>query len=464
MQYSQFFEKKTFVLVKSILVVSICLTGRVQSSNDDPVQLVDPKIVILGGTGVGKSSLANVLIGESPDCTNCTFPICDGSDSCTKETNYAEAPWLGNGSPFTIVDTPGFGDSDGEDNELIDEMVDALKNQINTTNVFLLSFNAQDERMNTATQQMLREMEALFGYAFWNNTILEATHWAYDQKSIWDREDEGHTEEWWINDKNENLRELFHLDHNLTAVFIDSYAKHGHNVEDDTQQEYFDRETAKLWELTNSLPSFAFRTLEDVLADLDTCTRTLEGDIAELKAEMLEVKQNFTEVEEDLEELGAEVAKFDEVIDGIQEFPLGTIIAWVKAPERDETGKLSASAVIPAGWQRCDGSTINEGEWEGKITPNLNGEHYFLRGGLDAEYLEVQDHAVEGHTHKYADYYTYTASSPDKADVTHIGWGDSWSLKYSEVSGRTTDPNHSNSDDDETRPKNMKVVWLMKVA
>merc|ERR1712198_462139 len=188
---------------------------------------------------------------------------------------------------------------------------------------------------------------------------------------------------------------------------------------------------------------------------------TLERDIAELKAEMLEDKQNFTEVDEDLEGLGAEVTKLDEAIDGLdgQEFPLGTIIAWVPKPERDETGKLSVSSVIPDGWQRCDGTIINDGPWEGSLTPNLNGEHYFLRGGSDTEYLEVQDHAVEEHTHDYKDRYTYTASSPDHADVTHVGWGDSWSLTYSSTTD-TTDPNDCNSDDNETRPKNMKVVWL----
>jgi len=58
---------------------------------------------------------------------NCTFPICDGHDSCTKETKYAVGQWLGDGDMFTIVDTPGFGDSDNDDNILIDEMMDVLK-------------------------------------------------------------------------------------------------------------------------------------------------------------------------------------------------------------------------------------------------------------------------------------------------------------------------------------------------
>ena len=81
-------------------------------------ELPFPHIIILGSRGVGKSSLANVLIGEDPTCQNCTFPVCSGADSCTKDTSFAVGPWLGAGPSFTVVDTPGFGDSDQEDSGL----------------------------------------------------------------------------------------------------------------------------------------------------------------------------------------------------------------------------------------------------------------------------------------------------------------------------------------------------------
>ena len=95
------------------LVYGENILGTTISNNTD---LIDPKITIMGSTGVGKSSLANVLVGVSPDCDDCLFPICDGSDSCTKTTSYASEPWLGFGDLFTVVDTPGFGDSDNDDN------------------------------------------------------------------------------------------------------------------------------------------------------------------------------------------------------------------------------------------------------------------------------------------------------------------------------------------------------------
>ena len=64
--------------------------------------LPQPRVLILGQTGVGKSTLANVLIGEDVNCNDCTFPICDGLESCTKETKYATGQWLGRLTTYII--------------------------------------------------------------------------------------------------------------------------------------------------------------------------------------------------------------------------------------------------------------------------------------------------------------------------------------------------------------------------
>ena len=115
---------------------------------------------------LGKSTLSNVLIGESVDCKNCTFAVCDGHDSCTKNTKYAVGQWLGDGDTFTIVDTPGFGDSDNDDNLLIDEMMDVLKNTVEGANAIILLINGEEERFDASLQQMIREMQVCMGRYF----------------------------------------------------------------------------------------------------------------------------------------------------------------------------------------------------------------------------------------------------------------------------------------------------------
>ena len=107
--------------------------------------LPKPRLVILGQTGTGKSTLSNILLGQAFDCKNCTFPVCDGMNSCTKATKYATGKWLGKGgADFTVVDTPGFGDSDNNDNNLIDEASYYLNNQ-------KIPFGPANKRFNSET-------------------------------------------------------------------------------------------------------------------------------------------------------------------------------------------------------------------------------------------------------------------------------------------------------------------------
>ena len=51
--------------------------------------LPKPRIVVLGATGVGKSTISNFLMGCSTgNCLSKTFKTCAGLHSCTKEAAY----------------------------------------------------------------------------------------------------------------------------------------------------------------------------------------------------------------------------------------------------------------------------------------------------------------------------------------------------------------------------------------
>ena len=94
---------------------------------------------------------------------------------------------MGTGNNFTVVDTPGFGDSDGQDAELIDGMVKVLKTEVKETNIFLLLFNGGNQRVHSGLHRMLRDLELMFGDNFWSHVIIGFPFWPFDQGSIDDR-------------------------------------------------------------------------------------------------------------------------------------------------------------------------------------------------------------------------------------------------------------------------------------
>ena len=95
---------------------------------------------------------------------------------------------MGTGHNFTIVDTPGFGDSDGTETMIIDGMAKVFRDEIKEANAFLLLFHGQQERIHSGLIRMLREIPLIFGQKFWSHTIIGVTHWPFDGESIQTRE------------------------------------------------------------------------------------------------------------------------------------------------------------------------------------------------------------------------------------------------------------------------------------
>jgi len=482
-------------LVLTITVVVGAVVSRESNGSETDVTLPEPRIVMMGATGAGKSSLGNVLLGGPPECKddqinqplNCWFGVCHSAKSCTKGTHYGWGKFAGVGDNSTVIDTPGFGDSDNDDNILITEMVDALKNSIKTANTFLLTFNGQSERFDTLLQQMLREVEALFGTGFWDHVVLEATHWSFDADEVEDRDPDA--EEHWCESINAQIQKNFvHVSQNFSCVFIDSWARKGGHVNDQDEQEAFQRETQKLWDLTKQFGPFEFKTLEDVLADLYQCREerdcldgVIDGDLKKMKDEMFAIWTHVNEDENMLEEHALRMDYQDEQIaglrtdvEGLSMAPIGTIVAWSPKPNKDFDGDKE---ILPPGWVPCDGQAIPEGIWKGKVTPDLNSYGHFLRGAAHyADVLEEQAGQVEKHSHTYVDRvnkggyeencYAYPAdpvggpwASYGSENVQNGGKPD----LICQATFTTGSAGTGETGIDETVPINVKVIYIIKI-
>ena len=165
----------------------------------------------------------------------------------------------------------------------------------------------------------------------------------------------------------------------------------------------------------------------DLIGIVNGRATTNEAHIAQNKLRIDENQANMNVLDVKVDALDAKVTE-DEVllstlavkIEELHEAPLGSITAWVTKPSSD-----GLEASLPDGWQRCDGSLISAPSiWEGKVTPNLNGERRFLRGGSDADMLKLEEDQLEDHAHKVSDpghNHPFTDRYTDNTDNIHDG-------------------------------------------
>ena len=150
-------------------------------SRNNEEKYPSPRFLILGGTGVGKSSLANVLLGrdknyKGEEFENGCFHVSRRLvNSITKDTCADQGYWLGDRDKgrVTVIDTPGFGNKLVEEEETIEKLVTTLKEEIKYVDVFVIAFKQNDNRMTDSLRSMISLFEKMFGHKFWENVILE---------------------------------------------------------------------------------------------------------------------------------------------------------------------------------------------------------------------------------------------------------------------------------------------------
>ena len=195
------------------------------------------------------------------------------------------------------------------------------------------------------------------------------------------------------------------------------------------------------------------------------------------------IDKNKAYIEQNTANIDENEMKIDvnaDIIDKLHLAPIGTISAWVTKPTKETREDKIMS--LPEGWVRCDGKTIpRPSVWAGQRTPNLNGEKRFLRGASDSKVLtmegdQMQDHKHKvsdpGHTHSYVDKYpNYSGNdngrygpkdsdkSKDRWDKTHTSTTSK--SKSTGITVQGVSPGFRFGS--ETRPKNMNVIYIMRV-
>ena len=142
----------------------------------------DPVVVVIGASGVGKSTLANFLAGKShedPLGYQAGTPL--NEESVTKSATAKRVRWRGTGDYFILVDTPGLADPAGTDadREQFKEVIRVLKYEVKHINALLHVVKGTDTRALQHLQKNMKLIKFMFGDAVRDHLAYSVSFWSH---------------------------------------------------------------------------------------------------------------------------------------------------------------------------------------------------------------------------------------------------------------------------------------------
>lgn len=153
----------------------------------------DPVVLVIGASGVGKSTVCNFLAGFSdgdPNGFDTGTPIT--GESVTKTAEVRRVQWRGTGKYLTIVDTPGLSDPAGKDTdrEQFKNVLSVLKYQVGSISAIIHVVKGTETRKLPHVRLNLQLFKFMFGEAMKTNLINYVSFWShYEHMHEEDRDD-----------------------------------------------------------------------------------------------------------------------------------------------------------------------------------------------------------------------------------------------------------------------------------
>merc|ERR1712037_341791 len=258
------------------------------------------KILVIGKTGTGKSSLCNVLCGADHDAD--VFPVSAEAMSCTQRTFFCEANFNKNKEePISLIDTIGFDDPDTDDDaKIIAELVLKLKNGCDFVNLFVIAVNGQNPRLDGSLVGMIKVFEGMFGQDFWKQVVVLFTRMPMDEKAKKKREknskqsDDELAQKYMV-----EVAKRFKNGKQIDYVFLDSCF----DKEDPEEKRCFDQAMDKLLNALNAAKPLPTSKVQEVATEKAALRREIAEKESAAKAAEERLIQLAKEHEEDAKKL-----------------------------------------------------------------------------------------------------------------------------------------------------------------